>query len=141
MDQLSLQSGNWQALHEWVYPIRHEVFVLEQGVPAELELDEGDLTALHFLVRDPNGYPVATGRLLPDGHIGRVAVRAKWRQQGVGMFLMRAIIEAARTDNPRELWLHAQISAQHFYASFGFTTVGEIFMEAGIAHLEMRKSF
>ncbi|MDE8348119.1 MAG: GNAT family N-acetyltransferase [Acidocella sp.] len=119
--------------------IRITVFVQEQLVPLEEEHDEHDRTARHFLAL-VDGKPVATARLLmqPDGsaRIGRVAVLASCRGNGVGAALMRHVetMTAAPT-----IILDAQVQAMPFYASLGYTAIGEVFLEAGIAHRQMRK--
>jgi predicted GNAT family N-acyltransferase len=135
----TLETGSWTELQAAAYAIRHEVFVVEQGVPAELEIDDGDMTALHVLLRDSAGNAIATGRLLPDGHIGRVAVRAPWRRQGAGHQLMTALLDLARLHGHLQSRIHAQVSAQPFYEALGFAVDGEVFMEAGIPHVEMHK--
>ncbi|MDB5887488.1 MAG: family N-acetyltransferase [Rhodocyclales bacterium] len=134
----ALRLGSWDELGEQAYRLRHSVFVEEQGVPVELEHDEHDATALHVLLLDDEGMALATGRLLSDGHIGRVAVLAQQRGQGHGRRVMRALIEEAARRGHAFVILHAQTDAQAFYASLGFEPVGEVFMEAGIPHVGMR---
>jgi len=137
-ESAAIRLGGWAELGAEAYAIRHAVFVVEQGVPVELEHDENDTTALHILLTTQDGEPIATGRLLGDGHIGRVAVLAAHRRQGHGHRLMRVLIaEAGRRGHP-ELILHAQTDAQAFYADLGFVQMGAIFMEAGIPHVGMR---
>ncbi|GAB4058874.1 GNAT family N-acetyltransferase [Uliginosibacterium sediminicola] len=138
MSELSLQLGDWATLGAEAYALRRAVFVIEQGVPPELEQDEFDILSLHAVLRDEAGTVLATGRLLPDGHIGRVAVRADCRGRGLGQQLMRGLIEAARARGHAEVVLHAQCSAEGFYAALGFEVCSEVFMEAGIAHCAMR---
>ncbi len=132
--------GNWETLRAHAQPIRFEVFVDEQKVPAEIELDEMDALSIHAVAYDEAGQPLATGRLLPDGHIGRMAVRRAGRGQGVGGAVLQALIEAARQRGDREVILNAQTHAAPFYARYGFAREGEEFMEAGIAHITMRAS-
>jgi predicted GNAT family N-acyltransferase len=142
VSELSLQLGDWSTLGAEAYALRRSVFVIEQSVPPELEQDEFDALSLHAVLRDEAGgvaaEVLATGRLLPDGHIGRVAVRADCRGRGLGQQLMRGLIEAARARGHAEVVLHAQCSAQGFYAALGFEVCSEVFMEAGIAHCAMR---
>ncbi|HSD38648.1 MAG TPA: GNAT family N-acetyltransferase [Rhodocyclaceae bacterium] len=129
--------GSWDELGVAAYAIRHQVFVLEQGVPVELELDEHDATALHALL-SVGDVPIATGRLLADGHLGRIAVLEAHRRHGHGQRLMQALIDIARQRGYGELILHAQMRAQAFYAGLGFCPMGAAFMEAGIPHIGMR---
>ena len=133
----AVRLGNWDELGIAAYAIRHQVFVLEQGVPVELEHDEHDTMALHALLSLGDA-PIATGRLLADGHLGRIAVLEAHRRQGHGQRLMQVLIDAARQRGHSELILHAQTDAQAFYAGLGFSSMGEIFMEAGIPHIGMR---
>ncbi|MGC3965706.1 MAG: GNAT family N-acetyltransferase [Rhodocyclaceae bacterium] len=136
--KLTLQSGDWAALGEQAYAIRHEVFVVEQGVPEEIELDEHDPISLHVLALG-DGAAVGTGRLLADGHIGRLAVRRVARGTGVGRAMMLRLMELATARGMAEIVLNAQVQAQPFYVSLGFEPEGEVFDEAGIDHIVMRK--
>jgi predicted GNAT family N-acyltransferase len=130
--------GNWDELRAHAQPIRFEVFVDEQKVPAEIELDEMDAVCMHAVAYADDGAPLATGRLLPDGHVGRMAVRKPGRGQGVGGAVLQALIKAARERGDREVILSAQTHAEPFYAAHGFVREGEEFMEAGIPHITMR---
>lgn len=84
---------------------------------------------------------MGTGRLLPDGHIGRMAVLREWRGKGVGALLLRALVELARSRGHTSVRLNAQTQALGFYRRYGFEAVGAQFMEAGIPHLAMRLDF
>jgi len=128
----------WEEAREQASRIRFRVFVEEQGVPREIELDELDARCLHAVAFDGKGVPVGTGRLLPDGHIGRMAVLEQRRRQGVGSALLNRLIEAARERGDREILLSAQVHAVDFYRRHGFETVGEVYQEAGIPHRSMR---
>ena len=137
---MNITIGDWETLRAHAQPIRFEVFVDEQKVPAEIELDEMDALSIHAVAYDEAGQPLATGRLLPDGHIGRMAVRRAGRGQGVGGAVLQALIDAARQRGDREVILNAQTHAAPFYARYGFAREGEEFMEAGIPHITMRAS-
>jgi len=115
------------------------VFVIEQGVPVELEWDEWDDECWHALAHDTAGRAVATGRLLPDGHIGRMAVRKEARGTGVGARVLEALIDKAQSLGYPELILNAQTHAMPFYSRAGFAAEGEEFEEAGIPHRTMRR--
>lgn len=118
--------------------IREQVFVREQGVPLELEWDEMDAHCDHALAYTDDGAAVGTGRLLPDGHIGRMAVLKEWRGKGVGALLLLALVEQARTRGHAAARLNAQIHAAGFYRRYGFEDEGPEFMEAGIPHVAMQ---
>ncbi|MCL4739204.1 MAG: YbgC/FadM family acyl-CoA thioesterase [Burkholderiaceae bacterium] len=138
---LDVQLGSWDTLGAQARPIRDAVFVGEQGVPAELEHDAADASALHALAVNRLGRAVATGRLLEHAagvsKIGRMAVLAALRGGGTGSAVLRALVDAARARGDRELLLHAQASAVGFYRRHGFVPVGPGFQEAGIAHQAM----
>jgi predicted GNAT family N-acyltransferase len=138
---LNLRIDAWSVLRDEAWAVRHEVFVLEQNVPLELEQDEMDEVSLHAVVQDGRGQPIGTGRLLPDGHIGRMAVLQAARGSGVGSAILAALMERARERGDHAVLLNAQIQAQGFYARHGFVAEGAPFMEAGIPHMSMRHEF
>ena len=138
---VDLKTGPWSEMKSLAAPLRSEVFVDEQEVPAELEVDELDATALHAVVLNKLGQAVATGRLLqPQAHvaqIGRMAVSKPLRGGHLGQMVVESFIEAARKRGDREVLLHAQCSAEGFYRRLGFKSHGDIFDDAGIDHIEM----
>jgi len=129
----------WEKARAHASPIRFSVFVEEQGVPREIELDEHDPVCVHAVVFE-EGRAVATGRLLPDGHIGRMAVLKAWRGRGIGAAVLNALIEAALERGHREVVLSAQVHAVPFYRARGFVPVGGEYLEAGIAHQAMKRA-
>ena len=129
--------GDWQALGQRASELRRRVFIDEQQVPESEEWDGQDPDCLHFLACE-NGQPIGTARLLPDGHIGRVAVLGQARGRGIGLLLMREAIAAARLLGHEEVILAAQIQAMPFYERLGFQAYGEEFLDAGIPHRNMR---
>lgn len=137
MSSLRIEQGDWQQLGAQAGEIRRRVFIDEQAVPQQEEWDSRDDQCLHFLAW-LDGQPVGTARLLPDGHIGRVAVLAAGRGQGIGLALMRATIEAARERGHAQAELAAQTHALAFYRRLGFEAHGAEFLDAGIAHRNMR---
>ncbi len=124
------------------FAIRTSVFVEEQQVPLELEMDEYDAVATHFLLRDGET-PLGTARLL-DKHglakIGRVAVVKEARGRGLGLVLMLAVIDEAKRRGFTESVLDAQTYAVPFYARLGYAAEGEEFDDAGIPHFLMRRT-
>lgn len=121
-----------------VFAVRHEVFVVEQAVPVELERDEDDDTAVHA-VAEQDGAVVGTGRLLPDGRVGRMAVRPGNRGAGVGSALLAFLERAAGARGDTQVELHAQLHARAFYERAGYRAHGGVFDDAGIAHVAMTK--
>lgn len=138
--EYGIREGDWTTLGPAAGMIREAVFVVEQGVPLEMEYDECDSGSLHVVAFGPAGETIGTGRLLPDGHIGRLAVLRDWRGKGVGTALMCRLMDAARRQGVAELALHAQVSASGFYERLGFVARGEEFMEVGIPHVLMTRS-
>ena len=129
----------WQDAAEDLRAVRREVFVVEQGVPEALEWDDADEVALHALATDASGRAIGCARLLPDGHIGRVAVRRPWRGRGVGTALLARLVAGAQARGDRCAIVNAQVAAMPFYARHGFVASGEGFEEAGIPHCVMTR--
>lgn len=135
---LTVRLGSWNELSAQASPIRFTVFVDEQKVPVELELDEFDPLSCHALAL-AGDEAIGTGRLLPDGHIGRMAVLAGWRGRGVGALLLQALIDEAQRRGMARVVLNAQTHALGFYARFGFVPEGEEYEEAGLPHRTMSR--
>ena len=134
------------------YLVRHVVFVEEQGVPVELERDERDPGADHFLAR-VDGRPVGAGRLVveragfadldpglgPVGHLGRLAVLAEARGAGLGAALVQAVEARAAERRLAVVYLGAQTHAIAFYERLGYTAYGPQFDDAGLPHRHMQR--
>jgi predicted GNAT family N-acyltransferase len=129
----------WSEAKSRLAAIREQVFVKEQKVPLELEMDEHDAHCYHLLAHDGAGHAVGTARLLLNGYIGRMAVLAPYRGRGIGSQLLEATVELAKTQGLNTLYLNAQTHAIGFYEKHQFRVVGEEFMEAGIPHVQMRR--
>ena len=137
--EYGIEEHPWQQAAADAGAVREQVFVVEQGVPADMEYDDFDPQSRHAIARGPDGTAIGTGRLLPDGHIGRLAVLPAWRRHGVGRALMCHLTDAARRRGLDRLQLNAQISAAGFYERLGYRRQGEPFEEAGIAHIAMMR--
>lgn len=133
-----LRRVGWHAAGDLLRAVRKTVFVVEQSVPEQLEWDGLDEQCIHVLAETAAGEAIGTGRLLPDGHIGRMAVLKHWRGKGVGSAILEELIAAARERGFESAALNAQTHALGFYARLGFEVVGDEFMEAGIPHRTMR---
>lgn len=140
MPEFTIHLTDWAHEQARLSRLRRAVFIDEQGVPEALEWDADDAGSLHFLVVDRAGQAIACARLLPDGHIGRMAVLPDWRGRGVGRALLAAVLDAAQAHGHDTLRLSAQTHAAAFYARAGFSTVGGEYQEAGIPHVAMEKS-
>jgi predicted GNAT family N-acyltransferase len=139
LDDIQIFEGSWAELGETASEIRRVVFIEEQQVPLEEEWDGRDDECRHFLALR-QGTALGTARLLPDGHIGRVAVLREARGLGLGAALMQAAIESARRLGHARVELAAQTHALAFYENLGFSAFGDIFMDAGIPHRNMQLS-
>lgn len=140
MSGFRVQRVDHASWHADIHGVRQQVFVHEQGVPSELERDALDPVCIHALAMDAQGRPIGTGRLLPDGRIGRMAVLAGYRSHGVGAALLDTLVQAAAAAGLHQVTLHAQLPACDFYARHGFLPEGPSFEEAGILHRQMRRT-
>ena len=127
---------DYESHTEDICAIRYEVFVDEQNVPEELEIDGLDGNAKHVLTF-VDDVPIGTGRILSDGHIGRVAVLKNYRGLGIGKSIMKELIKCAQDMSLEKVWLSSQWHAHSFYLDLGFVCVGEVYKEAGIEHIKM----
>jgi predicted GNAT family N-acyltransferase len=121
-----------------ILDIRKRVFTDEQQVPPALEVDELDPLSQHLLLFD-NANAVATGRLTPNGQIGRIAVLKEARGRGFGRQVMLGLERLAQQQAFNEVVLGAQRPVIPFYEKLGYQAFGEFFMDAGIEHRMMRK--
>ena len=136
-----VKTGNWAELGKDAAVVRTEVFVHEQNIPVALEWDAADQTALHAVAYNAVGQPVGTARLLTEvaneAKVGRMAVKRVLRGNRIGDELLKILMSSARQRGHVELVLHAQCSAQAFYARAGFVVRGAPFLEVDIPHVEM----
>lgn len=123
---------------ESIHKIRNKVFTIEQGIPSETDFDGIDATALHALIYIDN-IAVGTGRMLDDGHIGRISILKECRGIGLGGVLVKALIESATEKDYDRVYLGAQKHAIEFYLKLGFQPYGDEYLEAGILHCSMSK--
>jgi len=130
---------SWADAAQALGAVRRTVFVVEQQVPEDLEWDGIDERCRHVLARGEDGLAIGTGRLLPDGHIGRMAVLRGYRGKGVGRAILAKLVEIAFARGDRVVVLSAQTHAIDFYRRSGFEVSSAEFMEAGIPHVEMRR--
>jgi predicted GNAT family N-acyltransferase len=137
-DTFRVRRAQWALEGGRLAEIRRVVFVIEQQVPESEEWDGMDAASRHVVALACDGSVLGTGRLLPDGRIGRMAVLKPWRSRGVGSALLQELIAMARECGYAETRLHAQTHALGFYSKHGYTPLGDVFMEAGIPHYEMR---
>ena len=134
-----IQQTTWQNDEELLINIRYQVFVDEQKVPIELEIDNDDPLASHVLCL-VDGQPVGTGRILLDGHIGRLAVLKAHRKQGFGNKILEHLELIAQEHGLTQVFLNAQVSAIPFYEKRGYKITSDVFDDAGIPHQTMRKT-
>jgi len=130
---------SWEQAQPTAGPLRFAIFVGEQNVPSGIELDDQDASCIHAVAFDVDGKAIGTGRLLPDGQIGRMAVVKEWRRRGIGVEILQALIDEARKRGHAEVMVSAQLQAAEFYREQGFAAEGKVYEEAGILHQKMRK--
>lgn len=128
---------SWGCEQAALEAIRRQVFILEQGVPESMEWEADDRIATHLLANHAAYGAVGCARMLATRQIGRMAVVAEHRRQGIGSALLRKAITIAKAMQYPDVFLHAQLSAMNFYERFGFVAEGEEFEEAGIPHVTM----
>jgi predicted GNAT family N-acyltransferase len=141
MNEKNIVLGDWASLQKDAQTVRYAVFVIEQKIPADLEWDAMDAVCLHAVAYDDDQQPIGTGRLLPDGHIGRMAVMQSARGTGVGAGILLQLMAQAKLRGQHAVQLNAQITAESFYLREGFSREGELFEEAGIVHVHMTHHF
>jgi predicted GNAT family N-acyltransferase len=130
---------DWAEAADGLRAVRRAVFIDEQAIPEDMEWDEFDEVCRHALAEDIGGKAVGCGRLLEDGHIGRLAVLPSWRGRGVGAALLCHLLDLARTRGHARAILNSQTQAIPFYARQGFVVEGDEYLEAGIPHRTMTK--
>ncbi len=134
----TVETVDFKKCEKQIFYVRNQVFVKEQSVPVELEIDGFDENAIHVLAWD-NKNVIGTGRMLPDGHMGRICVIKPYRGIGVGRFIMRSLINTAGKMNFLKVWLASQCRVTGFYRELGFVETGKVFDDAGIDHIKMVK--
>lgn len=132
-----IRRADWHTDRAALLSVRVPVFVDEQRVPADIEVDALDEECVHALALDVDGIPIGTARLDAEGHIGRVAVIPAWRLRGVGAALMAWLTEVARERGDPRIELSAQLQAIAFYEALGYVASGPVYLEAGIEHRHM----
>ena len=139
-ETIQVRQSDYESDEAFLRAVRFEVFVDEQRVPPEIEMDERDPHCIHFLAFEGQR-AVGTVRidLEQNGKIGRLAVLAACRRRGIGRALMEACHSLAAQHGLDTVWCHAQVAAESFYRGLGYGAVGQVFEEAGIAHRRMRK--
>ena len=137
-DDFRVESANWDGDGATLRAIREQVFVVEQRVPIEEEVDALDPVSRHVVARDAEGRAIGTARLTPRHTIGRMAVLREWRGRNVGAALLRTLVEQARMLGWPEVTLDAQTHALAFYEKAGFVAEGEEFLDCDIPHRAMR---
>ena len=137
LDTLQIRLAGWEQDSAAIRSVRNTVFSDEQGISETLDFDGRDQECVHVLAQIGEGEAIGTARMLPDGHVGRIAVHTQWRGRRVGTRLVEYLTEVARDRGFAEIHLHSQVEAAAFYSRLGFEARGDTFMEAGIEHVLM----
>lgn len=136
--EFTIHPVTWHDAEPLLRAVREAVFIREQGVPVELEWDGLDEDSHHVLALSNAGQAIGCGRILPNAHVGRIAVLKEWRDKKVGTALLEGLLAYANNRHYPEVEIDAQVQALPFYHRFGFVEEGEVFMDANIAHRKMR---
>lgn len=134
--EIVLRVGSWQELGDLATPVRFDVFVSEQGIDPAIEIDDADPQSLHCVALIGDSV-VGTARLLPDGHIGRMAVRSLFRRHGIGGLMLERLIGSGFEQGHERIVLNAQAYVESFYLRHGFIRDGDRFILEGIEHVRM----
>lgn len=134
----TIHAVTWHDGEPLLRAVREAVFMREQGVSAELEWDGLDESSHHVLALSNTGQAIGCGRVLPNAHIGRIAVMPEWRGKKVGTAILEGLLAYAASKHYPEVDVDAQVQALAFYQRFGFVEEGEVFMDANIPHRKMR---
>ena len=137
MNKLEIKIVGFKEHFPEIKNIRSTVFIKEQHVPEELEWDEFDDVSTHILAYYDNK-AVGTARLLEDGHIGRMAVLEAYRNRNIGENMLKYLISLAQKNSIKNIELSAQEHAVEFYKKYGFSIYGDVYMDAGIPHFDMK---
>lgn len=137
MSEIIIKTADFNNHFPEIEKIRTVVFIKEQNVPVELEWDEFDNDSTHIIAYYDNK-PVGTARLLNDGHIGRMAVLKPYRNRNIGQNMLKYLIEIAQKKSINKIELSAQEHAVEFYKKYGFSVTGNVYLDAGIPHYNMK---
>lgn len=135
---IEFRLGDWESLRALASPVRFAVFVSEQGIDPAIEIDQFDPVSIHCVALSGTR-PIGASRLLPDGHIGRMAVLAEYRRLQIGGGMLERLIAAAIERGNQKIRLNAQAYVEGFYLRHGFVREGENFMLEGIDHVSMSR--
>jgi len=136
MHDIIVLTASWDEDQEELIQLRTRVFVEEQKVPASLEMDGRDAESAHVKALIDDAI-VGTGRLLPNGFIGRMCVFREHRNRGIGTMMLKNLVQQAVERGHQKVSLNSQSCVIPFYQKFGFATDCEEFIEAGILHRRM----
>jgi YbgC/YbaW family acyl-CoA thioester hydrolase len=135
--------GTWSEVGEAASGLRRSVFMDEFRIAADMHEDPLDAQAVHVLVSNRLGTPLATARLTCEepgvARLSRVAVTRLMRSTGIGRTMVQALVQLATERGDTQVVLRSQCSAEGFYSRLGFVAVGEPLEEAGIAHVDMAR--
>ena len=141
ISEFTVRKALWPEDSELVRRVRETVFVFEQGVDSKIEWDGRDGQCQHAIALSSADESIGTGRILPNGHIGRIAVLPSWRGRGIGSAILENLIHLAKDKGAKKVYLNSQTHAIAFYKHFNFEAEGPVFMEAGIPHQRMSLVF
>ncbi|MBE1301591.1 MAG: GNAT family N-acetyltransferase [Alteromonadaceae bacterium] len=140
MGIFSVEQVDWQEAKARLKKLRNRVFVCEWRIPRQAEFDEQDSQSKHVLVSNEQGEAIATGRITPDGEIGRIAVVSSYRSEEIYDTLYAALLEIAKNESLDDVFVQCNLDGVDHFADNGFETVGNVYMDSGIPRQRMRCS-
>ncbi|RCU52414.1 MULTISPECIES: GNAT family N-acetyltransferase [Corallincola] len=138
MSHYEVRQVHWLAAKDALFQVRHRVFCCEWRIPESIEFDDLDINAFHILAVDEAQNPIASGRLLPNGHIGRIAVIIPARGKGVAKAVVNALLDIARKEQMDAVFINSALEATDNFKRQGFKAIAPVFMEAGIPRQRMK---
>ena len=134
---LKVQTVNWRACKRRLKRLRERVFVCEWRIPRHSEFDELDTVSDHVLISDESGQDIATGRITPDGEIGRIAVVSHHRGKEIYDKLYSTLLQIAKQKHMDDVFVQIELAGVGHFQEKGFQAVGGVFMDSGIPRQKM----
>ncbi|MGS2721313.1 GNAT family N-acetyltransferase [Paraglaciecola aestuariivivens] len=132
-----VKNVDWENEQHKLRKIREKVFVCQRRIPVEYEFDQLDSQSFHVLVVNEQDQEIATGRITPQGEIGRIAVEPQHRRPEVYKQLSDALLNIARQIGVRHILVQCELEGVSYYQKQGFRPIGSVFMDAGIPRQRM----
>ena len=134
----SISRVEWEQAAPLLKKVREKVFICEWRIPRKIEFDNNDRTAFHILICDDiSQEPIATGRILSTGEISRIAVLMPFRDDNIDKVVLHNLFKIAKELDLNEVYIHSPLDTVDYFTKQDFSTVGSVFMEAGMPRQRM----